>query len=167
MCDMAALEAACGHIERLRDVFPLTLTPSGDTSAAGPWRCPVDRDVSTNGQHHFCALRPCGHVVRERVALELSKAAGAKSSAPSDGISSIEGAAYGCPVCAAPVEVRVRLLAAAAETEKVRETLRAERDARHAKKAERKRKRSGDAGGSSSAAAAGAAASGSASPGGS
>jgi hypothetical protein len=151
-CDSSALQEACGHIERLRDVFSVALTPNDDEGAATGtlWRCPVDRDVTTNGQHAFVALRPCGHVLRERVALELARAA-AGETGPSDGISTIERQRYTCPVCSAPVEVRVRLLPGAAETEKLRATLSAERAARQAKK---KRKRAAGAAGESSGAAA-------------
>ena len=135
MCDRAVLDEACGHIERLRDVFSLTLAPSDD-EPSGMWRCPVD-GVTTNGQHHFAALRPCGHVLRERVVLELAKG----GSGASDGISTIESARYACPVCSAPVEVRVRLLSGADDTERMRETLRREREERKARKAEKKGKR--------------------------
>lgn len=163
MCDPAPLEAACGHIERLRDVFPVSLTPSGDDGAAtGMWRCPID-GVTTNGQHSFCCLRPCGHVVRERVALEIARSGAAaetssSSAGPaSDGISTIEGARWACPSCSTPVEVRVRLLPAAEEVRKVRDTLRAAADERRARKAERKerkRARDDESGGAGGAAAA-------------
>lgn len=164
ICDFDALEEACGHIERLRDVFAVTLTPNDDearTETGALWRCPVDRDVSTNGQHAFVALRPCGHVLRERVALELAKGAGGEVG-PSDGVSTIERAQYCCPICSAPVEVRVRLFPDAAAAEKLRATLCTERAERTARKSEKKRKRaaeggaggsgdSGNAGGSGSA----------------
>lgn len=74
-CDRAALEQSFGHIKRLRDVFALALTKNGDAAAQametvgdvdvqGPWACPIDRSVSTNGRHPFVALRPCGHVLQ-------------------------------------------------------------------------------------------------------
>ena len=91
--DLSAVRVEFAHIERLKDVFRVQLTPSDAPSReacaghdeeqlarhAGPWACPVDRAVTTNGQHAFVALRPCGHVMRERVAAELfaeSSAAG-------------------------------------------------------------------------------------------
>ena len=156
MCDPEATEEACGHIRRLRDVFALTLLPSGGASAgaasdenaphdraAGMWRCPIDRDVSTNGQHAFAALRPCGCVLRERVAIELSRGArgGAGGAPPCDGISTIEGARWTCPLCSRPVEVRVRLMAAEVEANKVRETLRRQRADAAERKSGRKRER--------------------------
>ena len=137
--NVAALEQAFGHIERLRDVFPIVLTPnpertrvSMDTSETGggshfvpgPWLCPIDRSTETNGQHPFIALRPCGHVLRERVATECARGCGSRG--VSDGVSTIEGARWNCPVCSAPVEVSVRLFPAAANVEKVRAGLRAQ-----------------------------------------
>jgi len=146
MCDTVELTAAFGHIQRLRDVFEVQLKPnpewftsfdeaSAAQSRAGPWRCPIDEEVSTNGQHAFVALRPCGHVMREKVALACARtgssrrpmacastsadaaidagaaATSAASSARlSDGISSIQNRSWDCPVCAAAVEVTVRLL---------------------------------------------------------
>jgi hypothetical protein len=96
MCDPAALEAACGHIKRLRDVFGVILEPNPQAARPamstseggggsgqyipGPWRCPIDKDVCTNGQHAFVVLRPCGHVIRERVSAELARGGGGGSS---------------------------------------------------------------------------------------
>lgn len=183
MCDTSALDAAYGHLERLRSVFDVTLEPNPSrqeaarsaaagegavTTRPGPWRCPVDREVSTNGQHAFVALRPCGHVLRERVANECSvhgsvherrraapaatsAVAGAASSSSdgssraSDGISTIEGGSWECPVCAAPVEVMVKLVPEAHVVDKVRLALSAEREARRRRKAAKRKRQAEDA----------------------
>lgn len=162
MCNPAALEETFGHIERLRDVFSVTLQPnlarnqagaalaaadsshgSASKECVGPWCCPVDQVISTNGQHAFVALRPCGHVIRERLALELSKMGGPKPAAAAgastigDGVSRIQGGMWACPACNAAVEVTVKLLPPAADCSRLRESLKAEREARR----ERKRKR--------------------------
>lgn len=186
MCDTATLDATFGHIARLRDVFGVTLSPnpqraavvaeseggSGD-SLVGAYVCPVDQHVSTNGQHAFVALRPCGHVVREKVA----QACGARLSNPhpapgpsgagaaasssgcssvdpapapapaatrapaSDGITTIQGGAWGCPICSAAVEVSVRLMPPADVCEVARAALAVEREARQERK---KRKRAAE-----------------------
>ena len=195
-CDSTALDLAFGHIQRLRDVFSVQLTPNpffgravassserlttagGDASSTrAPWICPVDRDVSTDGSHAFCALRPCGHVLREHVAHELARldvgglgrpgdrsgsggsggvggAAASSSraasepnyaaSGPSDGVSTIHGGAWVCPVCSAPVEVVVRLFAGA-EADRLRDTLRDAREAGKNTKQGKKRARGTDA----------------------
>ena len=124
-CDAAALEAAFGHITRLRDVFNVALTPNPrrahpkleaavgtEPSLTGAWLCPIDSTVDTNGQHVFAALRPCGHVIRHAVALEIARgsrttdaAVNGKRRLISDGISSIEGGAWECPCCSGAVEV--------------------------------------------------------------
>ena len=156
MCDTAALEATFGHIERLRSVFAVTLAPnpslarsgsSHDTSRAGMWRCPIS-EASTNGSSGaFVALRPCGHVLRERVAVECASSAARPTSAASvssasmdDGISAVQGGRWDCPCCGAPCEVLVRLVPAPHIAERVRLALHVERDARRVRKAE-KRKR--------------------------
>lgn len=195
MCDPAALSAACGHIERLRDVFGLTLTPNprraapvmsrseflaqgqlgdGAEETAGPWVCPIDRDCSSNGTHRFVALRPCGHMMREQVVLEVarrvggggasssgsaSSSGGANSSGgasssgggartgtgrASDGISTIEGGVWHCPVCSHAVEVSVKLVAGREVTERVRASLAVERAARAERKEQKKRKRAAE-----------------------
>ncbi|KAL1524973.1 hypothetical protein AB1Y20_019849 [Prymnesium parvum] len=157
--DVGTLAAAFSHLQRLRDVFPVVLEPNperarssmsaseaggGSQFVPGPWLCPVDRAVETNGQHPFVALRPCGHVMREQVARECARAV---KEAPhgrvgaSDGVSTIEGARWGCPVCSMPVEVTVRLFPPAAEAEAVRKSLKKQRDekaARQQKKQKRK-----------------------------
>ena len=97
-CDASALNGAFGHIERLRDCFSVVLEPNPrrgkavtsssermatggeEAETPGAWICPVDRDVCTNGLHAFCALRPCGHVLRLRVAQELAKGGAGSSS---------------------------------------------------------------------------------------
>mmetsp|Transcript_45242 Transcript_45242/g.102137 ORF Transcript_45242/g.102137 Transcript_45242/m.102137 type:complete len:273 (-) Transcript_45242:147-965(-) len=169
--DAARLAHTCGHVERLRDVFSVKLEPNPTRDAVvmdlsesgggaqyrpGAWCCPVDRAAETNGQHPFVALRPCGHVLRERVSSECSRAAkieplpassGSGSSdadatprthkAISDGISTIHGGAWGCPVCTAPVEVSVRLFPDQADVERVQRGLAAARGARAAKKRKR------------------------------
>jgi len=154
--DRAALDAVFGHIGGLRDVFPLTLEPNPrrlepvpeggpgpSAEAVGAWRCPVDSSVETNGRYPFGALRPCGHVVSWRVATELAKlrrgggGGGSGETRVSDGISSVCGGAWECPVCMAPVEVLVHLAPPAEDVEKCRATLLAG----HAARAERKRKR--------------------------
>mmetsp|Transcript_3641 Transcript_3641/g.7721 ORF Transcript_3641/g.7721 Transcript_3641/m.7721 type:complete len:373 (+) Transcript_3641:790-1908(+) len=160
-CDGSGLEIAFGHVARLRDVFSLALTPNPQRTVArtdaaeglepsltGAWICPIDRSVDSNGTHPFVALRPCGHVIRHAVAAEISR--GLRSLAPglrdqgpsgkahlSDGISSIEAAAWGCPVCSSAVEVLTRLLPEEAAVDKVRATLRAERMAGLARKRKR------------------------------
>jgi hypothetical protein len=197
MCDPAALEAACGHIKRLRDVFGVILEPNPQAARPamstyeggggsgqyipGPWRCPIDKDVCTNGQHAFVVLRPCGHVIRERVSAELARGggggggggsssggAGGSSSSErvgvggtsaslggasgaaaggqktSDGISTIQGGGWGCPVCSTPCEVSVRLFPGAAEIAKVKEALRAEAEARKERKLSKRQRRDED-----------------------
>ena len=160
-----AVDAACGHIERLRDVFAVSLVPNPEWSAPrmetvegnapslpGAWLCPVDRGTCSNGQHAFAALRPCGHAMRLSVAQELGRGrggggggggGGGEKRTLSDGISTLQGGRWECPCCSAAVEVVVRLMAPDDVVEKVRATLRQEREAR----AERKRrKREGQAG---------------------
>ena len=184
MCDTAALDAACGHITKLRDVFGVTLEPnprfadpvrasseylaqgqgghegSGGGPAEGPWICPIDRDCSANGQFRFVALRPCGHVMRERVVLEVARRGGGSSSGGagssssngaaaasrrvSDGISTIEGGEWACPVCSQAVEVSVLLNASPEVVESVRATLRAERDAKAEKKSKKRARQSAE-----------------------
>lgn len=127
--DLSAVRVEFAHIERLKDVFRVQLTPSDAPSReacaghdeeqlarhAGPWACPVDRAVTTNGQHAFVALRPCGHVMRERVAAELfaELVPGSKARV---GASSSAGSASGgapsdrrCPVCSEAVDAIVGL----------------------------------------------------------
>ena len=207
MCDTVALEEAHGHICRLRDVFDVMLEPAPEWNVpsssrpdggggserrpVGPWRCPVDRARTTNGQHCFVALRPCGHVMREQVTRELSTAAqgGASrappvlprtgaaditgappssSSAPTgdqhavpkpdlhgrgDGITTLHGGSWACPVCDAPVEVTVCLNPPAQLAEKVKAAFRSERHANNEqrRKSGKKRKASPGAPGIGSA----------------
>lgn len=142
--DVAALEDSFGHIQRLRDVFPVILEAnpardqvSMDTSESGsgghfvpgPWLCPIDRSVETNGHHPFVALRPCGHVMHQRVAKECARAGSSASDRAdtlTDGISTIERARWNCPVCSLPVEVSVRLFPASSDAERVRMTLKSQ-----------------------------------------
>ena len=167
MCNTADLEEACGHIQRLRDVYGVVLVPNPAHDAAalavsegvgsqrrpGQWICPVS-DFSTNGSAAFVVLRPCGHVVRERIAAQLSAGAkraevsasstsravpGAASAHRTDGISTIQGGVWECPVCMAPIEVTTKLFAEADAVEKVRAALKGEQEARRDRK-ERKRK---------------------------
>lgn len=154
MCDTRGLEEAHGHIERLRDVFDVVLTPNraraednrgGAGVHAGLWTCPIDRDVSTNGQHSFVALRPCGHVMRERVATELARtkqpAASSSTSSLRDGVSTIQGGAWSCPVCADAVEVSVRLFPEADVVSRLRLAFKGERERKRQRKAGKRKSR--------------------------
>ena len=197
MCETAALEEAHGHIGRLRDVFDVILEPApewnapmgslavsgggGERRPIGPWRCPVDRARTTNGQHCFVALRPCGHVMREQVSRELSIAAqpgasrtpqkplsprpdataptehlASSSALPrehqppglqgrSDGITTLHGGSWMCPVCDAPVEVSVCLNPPAQIAERVKAALRSEQQNR-IRKSGKKRMRASPSG---------------------
>lgn len=158
LSDLTALRELFGHIQRLRDIFSVVLEPnprcddpiastseqlgSGSAETQGPWICPIDRDCSTDGAHAFVALRPCGHVMRENTVRELTSrrrggSSGASSCmAPTDGISTIFGGEWSCPVCSAPVEVCVRLHPDQATQALVRNTLLTE----HAARKERKHK---------------------------
>lgn len=63
-CDRSALNREFGHIERLKNVFPVVLEPAAPPATAG-WCCPLDRAILTSGPHAFAAALPCGHVMRE------------------------------------------------------------------------------------------------------
>ena len=179
---MAPLQATHGHIQRLRDTFAVLLepNPAGEVAVAsnserqaagswdavnaqGPWICPIDRHCSTDGAHPFVALRPCGHVMRERLARELASGshgngatggaraavdaacgcaqAGSSSSRTSstDGITTMHSGRWSCPICSEPVEVDVRLYPDAATQRLVQATLLAEHEGRKKRKQHRER----------------------------
>ena len=92
--------------------------------------------------------------MRERVVLEVARRGGGSSSGAgsssnggaasrrvSDGISTIEGGEWACPVCSQAVEVSVLLNASPEVVESVRATLRAERDAKAEKKSKKRARR--------------------------
>jgi hypothetical protein len=62
---------------------------------------------------------------------------------PTDGISSIHGGAWDCPVCSAPVEVLVRLLPPAGDVAKCRRALMAAQADRAGRKRQKKREEEG------------------------
>jgi hypothetical protein len=140
----------------------------GSQFRAGAWCCPIDRAAETNGQHPFVALRPCGHVLRKRVVQECSakrtaavrmsscgaasvsrdsessaQSTGDGSKVISDGISTIHGGQWSCPVCTLPVEVSVLLFPEEAEVERARRGLVIAAEGRRQKK--RKREMGGGA----------------------
>jgi hypothetical protein len=150
-CDERGLAAAFGHLERLRDVFPVILTPNPnrsatalakadsdaprDHTASARFICPIDRSEAID--RSFVALRPCGHVLRGAVAKEIARS-GAKA-----------GAAWACPVCSEVVETSVELFPAAEAVERRRRELREARAAREERK-KRKRPRDAEAGAAAS-----------------
>ena len=79
------------HIKSLRDLSEAKLTPNpqfvGELESQGgggfvcPFLCPVSK-VEFNGVHSFLFLKPCGHVVSERVIREIID--------------------FACPVCDTP-----------------------------------------------------------------
>ena len=125
-CDHSALMREFGHVERLRDVFPVQLEPAPAPATDAKWCCPLDRTILTTGQHAFAVALPCGHAMRER-SLRLV----AKSDAS-------------CPVCSTPLQRTVSLFPPPEVRERLREELVAKRERRRARK---KRQRSEEAAG--------------------
>ena len=114
-CDRSALEREFGHIERLKDVFPVVLE-TAPPPATATWCCPLDRAILASGQHTFGVALPCGHAMRER-----SLALCMKSDAS-------------CPVCCTALQRTVTLFPPAEARQKRREELMAEREQKKARK---------------------------------
>ena len=118
-CERTELSRSFGHITRLRDVFAVHLTrapPAGEGIAPEgrpPWVCALDPSAETNGRHGFVALRPCGHVLRDRAWREA-------------------GGGGACPVCSAAVGAAVALFPDADTVAKLRAELETARAARAA-----------------------------------
>ena len=128
--DRSALMAEFGHVERLRDVFPVQLEPAPAPATAATWCCPLDRTILTTGQHAFAVALPCGHAMRERSLTLVTKSDAS------------------CPVCSTPLQRTVSLFPPPEARQRRREELAAERERRRARK---KRQRSEDAAGASAA----------------
>ena len=81
--------------------------------------------MSTNGRQPFVALRPCGHVLRERVVSEAVSEASGRGGEQGEGGGSIKKS---CPVCNAAVSATVRMLPPAEAAEALRVELRRARE---------------------------------------
>ena len=120
--DRSALKREFGHIERLKDVFPVVLE-TAPPPATATWCCPLDRAILASGQHTFGVALPCGHAMRER-----SLALCVKSDAS-------------CPVCCTALQRTVTLFPPAEARQKRRDELMAEREQKQARKRKRDQER--------------------------
>ena len=92
--------------------------------------------MSTNGRQPFVALRPCGHVLRERVVSEAVSEASGRGGEQGEGGGGGGGERGGgggsikksCPVCNAAVSATVRMLPPAEAAEALRVELRRARE---------------------------------------